>query len=481
MQLFTKLLGQSITKVKDERLKISLVALTLIASISTGLLISGRISLHSFGFQVTVLGGIVLLFGGAPVGLAALYAMSFLATWFYFGISGLTTLWTLGPWMGIFLFLIGIVILSKGKLDLILYGIQKCWGFAFLIAYTISGLILAPVFYDNPIEHISWTFIVTMAVMCLSVFITSPSAKVFKITSKLLVLAFWVMFVLYSYFSFFTRGTTIVRSGIEFMRVNQVFGGGNDSAGLFVTLLPFGLVVLTGRRYLTVIKWVVLSLAAYCVYRSFTRMAWIDLPVVLGVYFWILGDKRTVIILAIMTFLIALYSSVVRTLFSQILQSGGINQSAQNTLASRIYIAWLPMIRLTLKNWQTILIGSGDATYFLSSNTPLQGNVPIMSHNLWVERFVTRGVLGLVLWLSYMIAIPINAIRAMLAVPIKRRAWFAAGIASWVGYNIYALSANAQVDVSVITNILAGICMWAYARSLKTEHSVVAKGDLNHG
>ncbi len=481
MQPFLKQLGQLTKDLEDKWGTALIIALTLMASITAGLYFSGIKIFGGSGFQMTILGGIVILLGGAPIGVAALYATSFLATWFNFGTPGLTFLSYLGPWMGIVLFLAGIVILSKGRLDRVLERIRACWGFPFLIAYVVSGLILAPIFYDNPVEHIGWTFMITLAVMCLSIVITLPPDRVFKITSRLLFLAFWVMFVLFAYFSFFTSGTVIFKAGIEFNMVHQVVGAANDSAGLLITLLPFGLVLLTGRRYFAVIRWAVLLLAAYFVYRSFTRMAWIDLPVVLCVYFWILGKKRLVVTLAIVVILIALYSTTVNSLFLQILQSGGVSSSANNTLAYRIYVAWLPMIRFTLQKWQTILIGSGDATYWISPYVPLQGGMPVMPHNLWVERFVSRGVLGVVLWLLYMLAIPMCAIKAMLALSIEKRAWFAAGMASWVGYNIYALSANAQVDVYVITNILVGVCLWAYAQSVKTNHGVFAKVDESHG
>jgi len=458
----------------------TLIAFTLIASILVGLGVTGQIPLGKTGFQLTLVGGAIILLGGAPLGLAALYAFGFVGTWFNIGTPGLTFLRYLGPWMGLFIFVLGIVILSRGRLGLVLRAIKSCWGFPFLIAYVVSGLILAPVFYlDDPVEHIGWTFVITLAVMCLSVVITLPAQRVFKFTTTLLLLAFAGVFALFVYFTFVYRGTeyfySIARGGMDLVRVNRVVGSANDSAAMLIVLLPFATTFLSTRKRAAVLLWGVLLLSTYFVYRTFTRMAWISLPISLATYLWILNKRRLVFGLAIFCILVAIFLPAARSLYVDIAQAGSISPYAGNTLATRIYGIWLPMIQHTVEAWQTTLIGSGDAAYYISPVVPLERGMPVMPHNLWVDRFFSRGILGLCLWLFRMLAVLVGALRASLPLPAERRTWLAAGVASWVGYNMYALSANAQVDMGVMTNVLAGVCMWAYARLQGTERPASPK------
>jgi len=437
------------------------------------------------GMLVNGVAIVAIILGGARAGLILSYIWAIsIASRSLFGISlpnaGDIFLSGLGPWAGLGMYAAGTIILCKGSLNRVAQGINECWGLRYLVAYVISGLLLAPTVYSDPVAHLSWSLVQTVAVMCITVVVALPKNRVFEITKMLLVLAFGISFFAYFFIAFISKSDISILilsiGGQKYLRIDSFFGAANDSVGFFITLLPFGLMYLERRK---VPKWIpggVLLFSVYFVYRSYTRMAWIALPIVLMTYLLCLGRRRYALTLFIVALAGTLVLPVFGTFFHEIEETGGLAISAQNSLAERWHGLWLPLIRGTMQDETiTILFGTGDASIYIYPLTPINisDGRPIPAHSLWVDRFVSRGLLGVGLWLLFTMAVIIRAVQAMLKRKPEERKWLAAGIASWIGYIIYGLTANAQVDWSVLTSILAGVCMWSWAGMIESENVTI--------
>lgn len=258
---------------------------------------------------------------------------------------------------------------------------------------------------------------------------------------------------------FFTSGGTLIN------RVSAGFGQPNQLGGFLVVALPFALAgALASRRRL---PWlVVLAVAGFGVYASFSRGALLALAVVPLIF---LGGRRALLAVPVLALLLVIATpDLVRERFSTVTESG-------SEIATRT-----DFYQTAVDIWQgSPFLGVGPGGFpaaYAEARVAGKGFVPATlfqppphAHNLALQLLSEQGLLGLLVF----IAVVVLAIRAALVLRRSRER-----VVSLVGTAVLASLAaflvHNLVDVTLLET--TAIYFWALLGLAAAGTAIVARG-----
>lgn len=355
---------------------------------------------------------------------------------------------------------------SKGQLE---QTIRQLWGIKYLLILLLLGVAFAPA-YTNIELHLEILLETYLFAFFLLVLASTSIEKTERITRRLILASFWLHMGNFSYL-LLSRPLLLTPqlSSLSASAIDHVFRlSGNNPSLTLVTLLPFGLLQIWESRLPRWLRVFVFIFISFIVYRTDARTAWIAYVVMLLIFFYLIKDR--------FYFFLTIGGSIAAVIFLPFIRAKGIGNivmtgglvGQENNLSMRVSM-WYFALENALTDVISWILGVGWAGTPVewSAFTGGAGNWTTL-HSLWVSVLVYGGLIGLLCWIMFFASGIKNTFVAARTLPGSRNRWLFAGVAAWIGFFFFTLTANANWPQPTQMIILICVNLWAYSK-LATE------------
>jgi len=306
-------------------------------------------------------------------------------------------------------------------------------------------------FTSSPFSAITKYFFFFLAILIITFTDYSEITYKTKITNKLIIFLFIIIFGGYLLYMVTHPFSIIFRE----TRINFLFWDNNENAGFFATTFPFILFALRKRPVLRGI-FVIFFFFVFIFYNG-SRAAILFSLLILNIYYYLTSTKRNIFPFILGLIIIVSLVGMINLIGEDSVFSGKISDvlagsTQEGNLSGRLGGIWYPVVKYVYN--KNFLMGCGGnswaevsrkaGTFWVSSDGKNTAYIFRDAHNFFLVSFVEGGIINLLMILSFFtigVRASIYAIRHSISIYYKK--YSVTVFCSWIGLITWCMMYNA--------------------------------------